>query len=82
MVKSVVESVAGNVASKKSTSKETIVFHCFLLFSEICDADAAMLLRRLKVYRYIARVRQASARCKFCAKCSAQLSMAQADVQI
>ena len=45
------------------------------------DADASMLWRRLKVYRYTQKVPKPAHHCQFCARCFVDLLKAHADVQ-
>ena len=42
------------------------------------DADASMLLRRLKVYKYMEKVPKPPARFKYCPRCFVDLLLAQA----
>ena len=42
------------------------------------DADASMIYRRLKVYKFLVRVPKPSAKVKYCPACFAQMVMAQA----
>ena len=43
-----------------------------------CDADAPMIYRRLKVYKFRTRIPKASSRVKYCPACFAQLVLSQA----
>ena len=44
------------------------------------DADASMIYRRLKVYKFRTRIPKASSRVKYCPACFAQLVLSQARV--
>jgi hypothetical protein len=46
------------------------------------DADASMLLRRLKVYKYTKKVAKPPARLKYCPRCFVDLVMAQAGEEL